>query len=851
MKDVLNFEVKSGLKNIIGRDLITDDNIAIFELVKNSYDAFANNVIITFEENKIIIADNGVGMAFNDLLEKWLAVAYSNKKDQNTKETKEIKRESYRDNIPARHHYAGAKGIGRFSCDRLGEKLILTTRKINTEDTERLTIDWTKYEDNSKKNFREIKIPHEKIACEKNIFPYNSRHGTILEIDNIGTWDGDKIISLKHSLEKLINPFSDFETEEFCIEIVCLHKLDEDDQPDKDGSPKNERNKINGKINNSIIRVLNIKTTQIQIVINNEIMESKLIDRGALIYHIKQKNSYSEIIDNLKIDLYFMNRSAKINFKNVMGIDLVNYGSVFLFKNGFRVQPYGEINDDSWGLNWRSQQGYKRFLSSRDLFGQVNIITDNTQEFNEVSSRDGGLKKTVGYYNLMDLFKNKALIPLERYVVGVLWGEGFLRNKYFTTNDEGIKFRGLLKDKDKDSDDMSIAISNVGSKIDFIKLIKELADDNDIKIIDFNKNLIDVVNENLRIVKPKFLADLERIVETTGDKKLKQKLSQTEKQFKKLQEEKTAAEKKAVDEEQSRKEAEKKAIAEEEKRKEAEIKARKAKEEKLKAELEKEKAEKARLWAENKKLLAEQKAKDEEDKRIAAEEDLEKEVKKGIFQRSIIGKEKEQIMGLQHQIKHSASRIITNTKDLSIFIRDIKIRDINEKYKKFLSVILKESEKIESIAKFVTNANFNLSSSEITEDIVEFISDYIQETQLFIKSKMKISIKNRDGIKYRLEFRPLEITILIDNLINNSEKAEAKQFNIEFETGNKNLDIIISDNGKGIPEKYISRIFDFGFTTTDGSGIGLYNVLSIIKGLKGEIKVVSKETQGTTFTLTL
>lgn len=52
--DELYFSVKTGLKDIIGKDLITDDNIAIFELVKNSYDAHANDVIITFKDNKII-----------------------------------------------------------------------------------------------------------------------------------------------------------------------------------------------------------------------------------------------------------------------------------------------------------------------------------------------------------------------------------------------------------------------------------------------------------------------------------------------------------------------------------------------------------------------------------------------------------------------------------------------------------------------------------------------------------------------------------------------------------------------------------------------------------------------------
>ena len=79
--DELYFSVKTGLKDIIGKDLITDDNIAIFELVKNSYDAHANDVIITFKDNKIIIADDGKGMSYKDLQTKWLAVAYSAKND--------------------------------------------------------------------------------------------------------------------------------------------------------------------------------------------------------------------------------------------------------------------------------------------------------------------------------------------------------------------------------------------------------------------------------------------------------------------------------------------------------------------------------------------------------------------------------------------------------------------------------------------------------------------------------------------------------------------------------------------------------------------------------------------------
>lgn len=80
----LAFKVSSGLKNLIGRDLISDKYIAIFELVKNSYDANASNVKISYlvsEQGigKIIISDNGTGMTYEDIIQKWLFVAYSEK----------------------------------------------------------------------------------------------------------------------------------------------------------------------------------------------------------------------------------------------------------------------------------------------------------------------------------------------------------------------------------------------------------------------------------------------------------------------------------------------------------------------------------------------------------------------------------------------------------------------------------------------------------------------------------------------------------------------------------------------------------------------------------------------------
>jgi DNA mismatch repair ATPase MutL len=71
------FRISSHLKDIIGRDLVTNEFVAIFELVKNSFDAGATRVDIEFDpaERTIMIVDDGQGMSATDIKDKWLFVA--------------------------------------------------------------------------------------------------------------------------------------------------------------------------------------------------------------------------------------------------------------------------------------------------------------------------------------------------------------------------------------------------------------------------------------------------------------------------------------------------------------------------------------------------------------------------------------------------------------------------------------------------------------------------------------------------------------------------------------------------------------------------------------------------------
>jgi HSP90 family molecular chaperone len=149
-----NFKISSALKNIIGKDLIVDDFVAIFELVKNSFDANSKNVEVTFRDleigkGNIVIQDDGKGMDLDDIDNKWLFVAYSAKKEGT---------EDYRDEIKSGRIHAGAKGIGRFSCDRLGSKLVIYSRRNPTDKYAKLTINWVNFEENMRENFDNINV---------------------------------------------------------------------------------------------------------------------------------------------------------------------------------------------------------------------------------------------------------------------------------------------------------------------------------------------------------------------------------------------------------------------------------------------------------------------------------------------------------------------------------------------------------------------------------------------------------------------------------------------------------------------------------------------------------------------
>lgn len=503
-----------------------------------------------------------------------------------------------------------------------------------------------------------------------------------------------------------------------------------------------------------------------------------------------------------------------------MDIEPVNYGNVFLFKNGFRVQPYGNVGDDSWKIDNRKQQGYNRFLGTRDLFGSVELITENFDEFKEVSSRDGGLVETLGKNILFEILYEKALKRLERYVVGVLWGEGFKRKNYFLDEKIADDFRKNLEE-DKDKDVFEDALNNLGSKIDFVNLIKTLTDDKDIKIINYNRDLVNLVNEKLDIIQPKFISDLEKIAEKTNDNELFNQIRLTEDNFNKILKEKEDAEKREEEERTKRVEAEKQAEIEKQKREEAEKKQKEEEEKRKQAEFNAKINELKRREEELKRKEAEQKAKEAEQKAENRKIQLDRlRSSETITYKDL--RDSNHIIGVYSDDISKKIQLIKRKTDKKGSIE-------KNEFLEFLQEISLVNEKINTITKFTTKSGFLEARLSTTENVVGYIENYVKNIYGSLHKEMSYEFLNSQLV-FEKEFQPIELSVVLDNILNNSKKKSASKVIFDFKKDNENLILSVKDIGKTL-DNSIARelIFEEGVTSTKGAGLGLSHVKRILE----------------------
>lgn len=775
-----HFKVSSALKDIIGKDLISDDFVAIFELVKNSFDANSKRVDVTFKDlssvdGKIIIKDNGKGMDLDDFEKKWLFVAYSAKKDGT---------EDYRDEIRSKRIHAGAKGIGRFSCDRLGNSLTIFSKRSDAKSVSKLTVNWEDFERNINDKFEKISVNYELIEnC-----PYEIKTGTILEISGVRSeWDEDKLIKLRRSLEKLVNPAQSNVQTQFSIYLNANDFKVHDKEKKLDGK---EHLLINGKVKNFLFEKLDLKTTRIEVSIDpdGETITSELYDRGTFIYRILEENPFifsDWRLENIKVHLFSLNKASKTMFTQYMGVRAVQFGSVFVYKNGFRIHPIGEIgHGDVFGLDARKQQGTSRFFGTRDLIGRIEIDGDN-EEFKEASSRDGGLIRNFAFKTLTDFFINNALKRLEKFAVDV------------------VKFGNI--DADEPGTDIP--------KEKALSFIESLTKSETIHDIEFNSDIFDVVSNASQKSLGSLLNNLGRIALDGGSSNLLSEVSKIEKKISEFSKATKAAEDEVKRETQKRREAEKL-----------------AREEALKVK----KAEEA----------------------IKKERSKTKQVtKQTMFLRSMVSSDLQNVVALHHHIGIAAGTIENYVRGVSKKIRAGKPMTA-ESFLSVLDEISFVARQISATTKFATKANFNMEAELIEDDLNSYIEQYIMnvcsglmKVDGDLSKDVSFAWEAESSKDFKIRFRPLEVSMVIDSLINNSIKAGADKVKVFSRHTGEDLIVSFSDNGKGIKNSNHEKIFEMGFTTTNGSGLGLHHARNIMRDMHGEIYLDDTANSGAKFIL--
>ncbi|WP_085901656.1 sensor histidine kinase [Kiloniella majae] len=829
MSPPFHFKISTGLKDIVGRELITDDFVAIFELVKNSFDAVASRVDILFEEDEIFIIDDGKGMSPKEIEEKWLFLGFSAKRTD--REEGEINAlsdltDDFRDRITRhRRGFAGNKGIGRFSCDRLGAKLDLYTRAVDQQNGKisLIQVNWANFEGNSEKEFESIPVEssEEDSVPLPPILTTKFRHGTVLRISGFrSSWPRSKILSLKASLAKLVNPFGikndlqvylhsskELEADKKVIASEEHQKIIEDflgehfssETEAIDHIPTHYMNVVNGKVQNFVFKKISKHTTNVEVSLieDGNKVRSRLYDRGELIVEFVQPNDFPGLKGtSVDVEVHYLNTAARQVFTRFMGQQSTQFGHVFLFNEGFRVFPIGEPRVDTFGLDTRKNQGRSRYLGTREVVGRIDVVGNGRPVFREVTSRDGGLIRTPEYEELEKFFIQYCIRLLERYVVNVNWID-----KLDTSR---LDLAGMETD---------VARARI------IKVVSGLTKSPDVEIVSYSPRFLKILDEKSSDFSLAMKA-LEHVAERTKDTDLIEQLGVAQRRHAELIEaqERTKAEARA--EREARKVAEEKAEAEAKAKRQAE---QQANDERA-----------GREHAEERAKAAEEKAADAE--------------KKVSFFTALDTNDFQSLVNYLHHIGGYSDAITQQINLARIKISKGKFLETDRQI--FVDRVELSNNKIKSIVNFSTKANFTLDGDETTADLSLFIPQYIENIcSVFTGDGIDMTVEN-DASAFELTFRPIELFIVIDNLVHNSKKAEAKKIKFKLSSPKKNTILIgIEDNGIGLHQKFDDpkEIFKKGVTTTNGSGLGLNHARELVAELGGHLSAVVDDDRKITF----
>ena len=241
--------------------------------------------------------------------------------------------------------------------------------------------------------------------------------------------------------------------------------------------------------------------------------------------------------------------------------------------------------------------------------------------------------------------------------------------------------------------------------------------------------------------------------------------------------------------------------------------------------------------SQKKKLQAEQACKEAKEKQKQAEDKVKKynAQNKVIF--AAMSEDQKSFSAKTHLVKTNVLIIRNNIRTLAKKIGVGKYREVES-----ISVV---SDKILSILKYNALATFNIEDEFIEEKFFLFIKEYVEKIMVRQYYDVKITTNIKNDFVFR--FSPQSIALLLDNLFSNSVKSTCKTISIQMYATSSEANIIFEDDGVGFKDNDLNKIFEFGFSNTEGTGIGLYNVYKVIQEFKGTIVAQANESKGAKF----
>ncbi|MFA5963735.1 MAG: sensor histidine kinase [Sphingomonas sp.] len=399
---VVRFATDAALVRRLGRELVAKQETALGELVKNAYDADATgctvSLVTELSGRGFDIVDDGNGMTYAEITNGFMRLA-SDQKVVNPVSPK------------FGRSRAGKKGIGRFATERLGERLTIVTQTEDEQHAWTMEIDWSEFAQG---------LDIGRIANRISQTPKEQDHGTRLSIRNLrdGWSDGD-LRRVYRYLVTLIQPVVEG------LEPPADPTIARQYQPDPGFTVEIERS---GTLLDEPTTVANVDTEVLGQAL--AVITAAVDGHGNATWSMSCARFDIEITDEpirlgrgamaplgsaRDVDMrayYFIRRSEFLGHStSAIGAMLDERGGIRLYRNGYRVPPYGEKLDDWLGLD--AKRGTFAPISSKTFVGYVALDDPGGGRFEETSSREG-LIESAAFDEVRDLASQVLEIAVRR-----------------------------------------------------------------------------------------------------------------------------------------------------------------------------------------------------------------------------------------------------------------------------------------------------------------------------------------------------------------------------------------------------------------------------------------------------